>query len=83
MDLRAMLQIDPATKTLPEVIEQLNRLLIQMQNGNLVLDGLRLDTRRNAAPTAAPGIGESNVRMAQVAGVTGLYYWDGSAWVAL
>lgn len=83
MDLRSMLLVDPATKDLPALIEQVNRILIQLQNGNLVLDGIRFDTRREAAPTAEPGIGESNLRLARVAGVIGTYQWDGSAWVPL
>lgn len=82
-DVRATLLIDPQVKTLAEAVEQANRILAKLQQGGLLMSGLRLDTQRDAAPTAAPGVGESNLRCARIAGVVKYYIWDGTSWLVV
>ena len=82
-DVRATMLVDPAVPTLAEAVEQVNRILVKLQQGGLLMSGLRLDTQRDAAPTAAPGVGESNLRAARIAGVVKFYIWDGTSWLVV
>lgn len=61
--------------------DQLNAILAKLQQGALTLRGLKLDIQLTAAPTGAPGAGDPNVVMVNVAGTVKLYVWTGAAWV--
>lgn len=76
---RAQLRIEG--DTLEDVLAQLNEFLRRHQTGGLVQSGLKLDAIRSAAPTQAPGPGDPNLLLVNVAGTVKLYLFDGSAWV--
>lgn len=64
--------------------DELNTFLDRLQTGGLVVYGLKLDNQtRTAAPANAPGTGEPNVVIVNVAGVFTLYIYDGTNWVTV
>lgn len=62
---------------------RLNQVLGRLQQASLLLNGLRLDVSRDVVPTTAPGIGDPNLVIVNVASVYTLYIWDGSVWTAV
>lgn len=80
--VRAILEI-PETVDDPKALrEHVNRVLRSLQDGSLLLGGLRLDKQR-VVPTAAPGPRESNLRLVMDSGVVTLYVYNGAAWVVV
>lgn len=78
--LRALL-ISPTVATLPDLVRELNSILVKLQGGALLLGGLKLDTQRTAAPTDPPEAGSANLLGRNNAGTLEAYWWDGAAWV--
>lgn len=62
---------------------RLNQVLGRLQQASLLLNGLRLDVSRDVVPTTAPGSGDPNLVIVNVASVYTLYIWDGSVWTAV
>lgn len=72
------------TDDLRQHIRELNVFLDRLQTGGLVQYGLKLDAlTRTAAPANAPGTGEPNLVVVNVAGVQTLYIYNGAAWAAV
>lgn len=63
--------------------EQINAILSRLLSGALVAGGLKLDTSRTSAPSAAPGPGDPNLAVATVGGVVKIFIYDGTSWVAV
>jgi len=63
--------------------EQLNAILSRLQSGALILGGMKLDLSRTSAPTDAPGPGDPNFVVVNVAGTYKFYLYDGSAWIVV
>lgn len=69
--------------TLPELIKQLNDYVERDSAGALFKGGIRF-ARRTGLPQGAPQTsGSPNLVLATVATVDTLYWWNGTAWVAL
>ncbi len=71
--LRSALRVDATD--LPGLVEQLNGILARLSGGGMLLRGLRLEVR-SAAPSGAPGAGDPNVVIVNVAGTHKLYIYD-------
>lgn len=67
---------------LKDLVVQLNTFAARMQVGSLILGGVKLDTSKTVAPTAAPGPGDPNIVARTIAGVITYYHWNGAAWTA-
>lgn len=75
-------QVQISATTLPEVVVQLNTILGRLQQGAVICRGLKLDTTRTSAPTAAPGAGDPNLVVVNVAGTVKVYIYDvATGWV--
>lgn len=69
--------------TLPDLLTQLNAWVSKLQQGALWIGGIKLDTSRTTAPMGAPGPGDPNVVVVNVAGTVKLYIYDGTNWVTV
>ena len=78
--LRATLLVPDSVEDVTGLRRELNRILVLLQGGGLLLGGLKLDTQRGV-PTAAPQPGSPNVVLATNAGTIEGYAWNGSVWV--
>jgi len=63
--------------------EQINAILSRLQSGALILGGLKLDLSRTSAPADAPGAGDPNFVVVNVAGTFKFYLYDGTAWIVV
>lgn len=70
-------------QNLSELVVQLNQFVGQLQQGGLMLNGLKLDRALTTAPTATPQPNDPNVRLVNLAGVWTLYLFDGTNWVVV
>lgn len=77
-------QVQLTATTLPDLLTQLNAILARLQQGNLILGGLKLDTNRTTAPSAVPGAGDPNLCVVNVGGTVKLYLYDvATGWVVV
>lgn len=75
-------QVQISATTLSDVVVELNAILGRLQQGAIIVRGWKLDTTRTTAPTAAPGAGDPNIVIVNVAGVAKLYIYDvATGWV--
>lgn len=63
--------------------EQINAILSRLLSGALIAGGLKLDTSRTSAPSAAPGPGDPNFVCCVIGGTAKLYCWDGTSWLVV
>lgn len=75
-------QVQFTATTVEDLVVQLNNYASRIQAASLILTGLKLDTSKTVAPTAAPGAGDPNVVARTIAGVVTYYHWNGAAWTA-
>lgn len=76
--IRPQLRVD-ATE-LPDLVNQVNQILVRLQVGAMVQQGLLLDASATVAPTGPPEAGQPNIRAATIIGVITYYHWNGTAW---
>lgn len=75
-------QVQISATTLPDVVVQLNAILGRLQQGAVIVRGVKMDTTRTTAPTAAPEAGDPNVVVVNIAGTVKLYIYDvATGWV--
>lgn len=79
--VRSILTIPESVASVGALRVELNKILVKLQGGALLLGGVKLDTQRITVPTAAPESGSSNLIGIDNAGTFEGYWWNGAAWV--